>query len=76
MEEAAAKVENGAESASKTTNAMFLVPQSLNTRMTMRLGVINKVTIAQLPVNGEAGMAAVSDAVPTVTEEEEVANDS
>jgi hypothetical protein len=44
--------------------------------MITRLGVINKVTIAQsLAANGEAGMAMVSDAVPTVVEEE-VVNDS
>jgi hypothetical protein len=75
MEEAATKVKEGAELASKMTNATSQALRLSITQMTMRLGVTNKVTIAQSLATTEAGMAAVLDAAPTVTEEE-VANDS
>jgi hypothetical protein len=75
MEEAAAKVKEGAELASKMTSATSQALRLLSTRTAMRLGVTNKATIAQSLVTVEAGMAAVLDVVPTVMEEE-VVNDS
>jgi hypothetical protein len=75
MAEAATKVKEGAELTSNMTSATSQALRLSSTRMTMRLGLTNKATIAQSLVTAEAGMAAVLDAAPTVAEEE-VANDS